>query len=57
MSMRRKVGAFSFGKMKTAMLTTFHEVNMTPINMIRNQYKDESAETWRICRFMLQSSN
>jgi 2-oxoglutarate dehydrogenase E2 component (dihydrolipoamide succinyltransferase) len=23
------------------MLTTFNEVNMTPINIIRNQYKDE----------------
>mgnify|MGYP005852820787 CR=1 FL=1 len=28
-------------KNETAMLTTFNEVNMTPINLIRNQYKDE----------------
>ena len=28
-------------KNETAMLTTFNEVNMTPINNIRNQYKDE----------------
>ena len=27
-------------KNETAMLTTFNEVNMTPINLIRNEYKD-----------------
>ena len=27
-------------KNETAMLTTFNEVNMTPINIIRNEYKD-----------------
>ncbi|MFD2908802.1 2-oxoglutarate dehydrogenase complex dihydrolipoyllysine-residue succinyltransferase [Flavobacterium ardleyense] len=40
--LRRKVAErLVAAKNETAMLTTFNEVNMTPINMIRNQYKDE----------------
>jgi 2-oxoglutarate dehydrogenase E2 component (dihydrolipoamide succinyltransferase) len=26
------------------MLTTFNEVNMTPINLIRNEYKEKKAK-------------
>lgn len=40
--LRRKVSErLVAAKNETAMLTTFNEVNMTPINTIRNQYKDE----------------
>ena len=40
--LRRKVAErLVSAKNETAMLTTFNEVNMTPINTIRNQYKDE----------------
>ena len=40
--LRRKVAErLVSAKNETAMLTTFNEVNMTPINNIRNQYKDE----------------
>jgi 2-oxoglutarate dehydrogenase E2 component (dihydrolipoamide succinyltransferase) len=40
--LRRKVAErLVAAKNETAMLTTFNEVNMTPINAIRNQYKDE----------------
>ena len=40
--LRRKVAErLVSAKNETAMLTTFNEVNMTPINLIRNQYKDE----------------
>lgn len=39
--LRRKVAErLVAAKNETAMLTTFNEVNMTPINIIRNQYKD-----------------
>ena len=39
--LRRKVAArLVAAKNETAMLTTFNEVNMTPINEIRNQYKE-----------------
>lgn len=39
--LRRKVAErLVAAKNETAMLTTFNEVNMTPINMIRNEYKD-----------------
>ena len=39
--LRRKVAErLVAAKNETAMLTTFNEVNMTPINHIRNQYKD-----------------
>lgn len=39
--LRRKVAErLVSAKNETAMLTTFNEVNMTPINEIRNQYKD-----------------
>ena len=38
---RRKVAErLVAAKNETAMLTTFNEVNMTPINLIRNEYKD-----------------
>ncbi|RTY89367.1 2-oxoglutarate dehydrogenase complex dihydrolipoyllysine-residue succinyltransferase [Flavobacterium sp. GT3R68] len=40
--LRRKVAErLVAAKNETAMLTTFNEVNMTPINLVRNQYKDE----------------
>ena len=40
--LRRKVAErLVAAKNETAMLTTFNEVNMTPINIIRNQFKDE----------------
>ena len=40
--LRRKVAErLVAAKNETAMLTTFNEVNMTPINTIRNQFKDE----------------
>ena len=40
--LRRKVAErLVSAKNETAMLTTFNKVNMTPINLIRNQYKDE----------------
>ncbi len=40
--LRRKVAErLVSAKNETAMLTTFNEVNMTPINNIRNEYKDE----------------
>jgi 2-oxoglutarate dehydrogenase E2 component (dihydrolipoamide succinyltransferase) len=40
--LRRKVAErLVSAKNETAMLTTFNEVNMTPINTIRNQYKEE----------------
>jgi 2-oxoglutarate dehydrogenase E2 component (dihydrolipoamide succinyltransferase) len=40
--LRRKVAErLVAAKNETAMLTTFNEVNMTPINAIRNQYKEE----------------
>jgi 2-oxoglutarate dehydrogenase E2 component (dihydrolipoamide succinyltransferase) len=40
--LRRKVAErLVTAKNETAMLTTFNEVNMTPINLIRNQYKEE----------------
>jgi 2-oxoglutarate dehydrogenase E2 component (dihydrolipoamide succinyltransferase) len=40
--LRRKVAErLVAAKNETAMLTTFNEVNMTPINNIRNQFKDE----------------
>ena len=40
--LRRKVAErLVAAKNETAMLTTFNEVNMTPINTLRNQYKDE----------------
>ena len=40
--LRRKVAErLVAAKNETAMLTTFNEVNMTPINSIRNQFKDE----------------
>jgi len=40
--LRRKVAErLVSAKNETAMLTTFNEVNMTPINLIRNQYKEE----------------
>ncbi len=39
--LRRKVAErLVSAKNETAMLTTFNEVNMTPINQIRNEYKD-----------------
>jgi 2-oxoglutarate dehydrogenase E2 component (dihydrolipoamide succinyltransferase) len=39
--LRRKVAErWVAAKNETAMLTTFNEVNMTPINLIRNEYKD-----------------
>ncbi|WP_348823777.1 2-oxoglutarate dehydrogenase complex dihydrolipoyllysine-residue succinyltransferase [Flavobacterium aestuarii] len=39
--LRRKVAErLVSAKNETAMLTTFNEVNMTPINLIRNEYKD-----------------
>ena len=39
--LRRKVSErLVAAKNETAMLTTFNEVNMTPINNLRNQYKD-----------------
>ncbi len=39
--LRRKVAErLVSAKNETAMLTTFNEVNMTPINIVRNQYKD-----------------
>ena len=39
--LRRKVAErLVAAKNETAMLTTFNEVNMTPINQIRNEYKD-----------------
>ncbi|HLF51687.1 2-oxoglutarate dehydrogenase complex dihydrolipoyllysine-residue succinyltransferase [Flavobacterium sp.] len=39
--LRRKVAErLVAAKNETAMLTTFNEVNMTPINTIRNEYKD-----------------
>jgi len=39
--LRRKVAErLVFAKNETAMLTTFNEVNMTPINTLRNEYKD-----------------
>ncbi len=39
--LRRKVAErLVAAKNETAMLTTFNEVNMTPINTLRNQYKD-----------------
>ena len=39
--LRRKVAErLVAAKNETAMLTTFNEVNMTPINMLRNEYKD-----------------
>jgi 2-oxoglutarate dehydrogenase E2 component (dihydrolipoamide succinyltransferase) len=39
--LRRKVAErLVAAKNETAMLTTFNEVNMTPINIIRNEYKD-----------------
>jgi 2-oxoglutarate dehydrogenase E2 component (dihydrolipoamide succinyltransferase) len=40
--LRRKVAErLVTAKNETAMLTTFNEVNMTPINTIRNEYKEE----------------
>jgi 2-oxoglutarate dehydrogenase E2 component (dihydrolipoamide succinyltransferase) len=40
--LRRKVAErLVAAKNETAMLTTFNEVNMTPINLIRNEYKEE----------------
>ena len=40
--LRRKVAErLVAAKNETAMLTTFNEVNMTPINTVRNQYKEE----------------
>ena len=39
--LRRKVAErLVSAKNETAMLTTFNEVNMTPVNAIRNEYKD-----------------
>lgn len=39
--LRRKVAErLVAAKNETAMLTTFNEVNMTPINVLRNEYKD-----------------
>lgn len=39
--LRRKVAErLVAAKNETAMLTTFNEVNMTPINLVRNEYKD-----------------
>lgn len=39
--LRRKVAErLVSAKNETAMLTTFNEVNMTPINIVRNQYKE-----------------
>jgi 2-oxoglutarate dehydrogenase E2 component (dihydrolipoamide succinyltransferase) len=39
--LRRKVAErLVSAKKETAMLTTFNEVNMTPINLIRNEYKE-----------------
>jgi 2-oxoglutarate dehydrogenase E2 component (dihydrolipoamide succinyltransferase) len=38
--LRRKVAERLVAAKKKAMLTTFNEVNMTPINLIRNEYKD-----------------
>ncbi|THD33154.1 MAG: 2-oxoglutarate dehydrogenase complex dihydrolipoyllysine-residue succinyltransferase [Flavobacterium johnsoniae] len=39
--LRRKVAErLVAAKNETAMLTTFNEVNMTPINVVRNEYKD-----------------
>jgi 2-oxoglutarate dehydrogenase E2 component (dihydrolipoamide succinyltransferase) len=39
--LRRKVAErLVAAKNETAMLTTFNEVNMTPINLLRNEYKD-----------------
>jgi 2-oxoglutarate dehydrogenase E2 component (dihydrolipoamide succinyltransferase) len=39
--LRRKVAErLVAAKNETAMLTTFNEVNMTPINLIRNEYKE-----------------
>ncbi|MES2240227.1 MAG: 2-oxoglutarate dehydrogenase complex dihydrolipoyllysine-residue succinyltransferase [Bacteroidota bacterium] len=39
--LRRKVAErLVAAKNQTAMLTTFNEVNMTPINVLRNEYKD-----------------
>jgi 2-oxoglutarate dehydrogenase E2 component (dihydrolipoamide succinyltransferase) len=37
--LRRKSREISSCQNETAMLTTFNEVNMTPINLIRNEYK------------------
>lgn len=40
--LRRKVAErLVSAKNETAMLTTFNEVNMTPINKVRNEYKEE----------------
>ena len=40
--LRRKVAErLVAAKNETAMLTTFNEVNMTPINTLRNEYKDD----------------
>ncbi|NDI97959.1 2-oxoglutarate dehydrogenase complex dihydrolipoyllysine-residue succinyltransferase [Flavobacterium sp. LaA7.5] len=40
--LRRKVAErLVSAKNETAMLTTFNEVNMTPINRVRNEYKEE----------------
>ena len=40
--LRRKVAErLVAAKNETAMLTTFNEVNMTPINTLRNEYKEE----------------
>src|SRR5690606_33152588 len=40
--LRRKVAErLVSAKNETAMLTTFNEVNMTPVNLVRNKYKDE----------------
>ncbi|RYJ41384.1 2-oxoglutarate dehydrogenase complex dihydrolipoyllysine-residue succinyltransferase [Flavobacterium beibuense] len=40
--LRRKVAErLVSAKNETAMLTTFNEVNMTPINKVRNEFKDE----------------
>jgi 2-oxoglutarate dehydrogenase E2 component (dihydrolipoamide succinyltransferase) len=39
--LRRKVAErLVSAKNETAMLTTFNEINMTPVNMIRNEYKE-----------------
>jgi 2-oxoglutarate dehydrogenase E2 component (dihydrolipoamide succinyltransferase) len=44
--LRRKVAErLVSAKNETAMLTTFNEVNMTPINLIRNEYKEAFKET------------
>jgi 2-oxoglutarate dehydrogenase E2 component (dihydrolipoamide succinyltransferase) len=45
--LRRKVAERLVAAKKKAMLTTFNEVNMTPINLIRNEYKDAfKSKTW-----------